>query len=478
MKNQTVRKDNKSLMVHYDICFILLLIGMFILNIWNTKEVKNMYTMAIIMVIAIVSYFIFYYIEVKRGRAPLELEDNYLAFYVSSNKHNKAYKLSIVLFDLLSFIGTLIIAYYFFYKMNFVSVYKEYPLFLLLFLGFTQITILIKDIIKINKIDRIDALNDSTTFSILDKKLVFFLSILSVCVLNILMLSFKKPHFIVYYKDLVIFEILAHITLLFNLITIVINKVYYYHFNIKQIEQKNFNTKFLEEIGTGSYATVYKAYLPSLDKVFALKKLITNDTEQILRFEAEFKMMKPLSHPNIISVYSYDEIKYEFIMDFMPYTLEEYLQKNTLTLEQKYSLIEQLLEGMNYLHKHNILHRDLSFQNVMISEDEILKDLLTLKITDFGIARDKSINRKFTKTGAQTKGTLIDPLLDDLKDFNIKNELFSIGFIINYIYFGAEGIKVDSSVISKIIHKCMALDFESRYNSVSEILKDLRQMEV
>lgn len=109
-------------------------------------------------------------------------------------------------------------------------------------------------------------------------------------------------------------------------------------------------------------------------------------------------MMKPLSHPNIISVYSYDETKYEFIMDFMPYTLEGYLQKNTLTLEQKYSLIEQLLEGMNYLHKHNILHRDLSFQNVMISEDEILKDLLTLKITDFGIVRDKSINRKFTKT--------------------------------------------------------------------------------
>lgn len=45
MKHQTVRKDNKSLMLHYDIC-VILLIGMFILNIWNTKEVKNMYIMA------------------------------------------------------------------------------------------------------------------------------------------------------------------------------------------------------------------------------------------------------------------------------------------------------------------------------------------------------------------------------------------------------------------------------------------------
>jgi len=48
-----------------------------------------MYTMTIIMGIAIVAYFIFYSIDVKRRKAPLELEDNYLAFYVSANKHNK-----------------------------------------------------------------------------------------------------------------------------------------------------------------------------------------------------------------------------------------------------------------------------------------------------------------------------------------------------------------------------------------------------
>ena len=248
MNQKTVRKDNKYLMLHYDILFILLLIGMLILNIWNTKEVQNMYTMTIIMGIAIVAYFIFYSIDVKRRKAPLELEDNYLAFYVSANKHNKAYKLLIGLFDLLSFAGTIVIGYYFFYKMDFVSVYKEYPLFLLLFLGFVQILIIIKDFNKVNKLDRIDALNDSNTFSILDKKLIFFLSILIVCFLNILMLSFKKPHFIVYYKDLVLFEIIAHITLLFNLAAIFISKLYYYHFSIKQIEQKSFNTKFSKNL--------------------------------------------------------------------------------------------------------------------------------------------------------------------------------------------------------------------------------------
>lgn len=68
MNNKTIRKDNKYLMLHYDILFILLLIGMLILNIWNTKEVQNMYTMTIIMGIAIVAYFIFYPIDVKRRK--------------------------------------------------------------------------------------------------------------------------------------------------------------------------------------------------------------------------------------------------------------------------------------------------------------------------------------------------------------------------------------------------------------------------
>lgn len=48
-----------------------------------------MFTMTIIMEIAIVAYFIFYSIYVKRIKAPLELENNYLVFYVSTNRHNK-----------------------------------------------------------------------------------------------------------------------------------------------------------------------------------------------------------------------------------------------------------------------------------------------------------------------------------------------------------------------------------------------------
>lgn len=479
MNQKTVRKDNKSLMLHYDILFILLIIGMLLLNLWNTKDVKNMYIITIIMAIAIFAYCIFYSIQVKRGKAPLKLEDNYLAFYVSGNIHNKAYKITTVIFDILTLVGIITIGYYYFYKMDFVSVYNEYPLFILLFLAFTQLLITIKDIITVNKLDRIDALNDSHVFSLWDKKLLFFLIIFAVCILNILMLSFKKPHFIVYFKDLVIFEMIAHITLVLSLSALFINKLYYSKFNLKQIEQKSFNTKFLDEIGKGSYATVYKAYIPTLDKIFALKKLDSTSTENIERFDAEFKMMKPLSHPNVLQVYSYDEMKYEYIMDYMPYTLEEYLAKNKLSLQQKYSLIRQLLEGMEYLHNHNVLHRDISFKNIMIDVDSIDKNLLTLKITDFGISKNDNLQRKYkTRTGTQVKGTLIDPLIEDFKDFNIQNEIYAIGFVINYIYFGTDAIKVDGSIISQIIQKSIIADLDIRYKNTSEILKDLRKMEV
>lgn len=469
------RTDNKKSQIHNEIFFFILVFSMFIMNILNTQKAANMYAILAITLAAIVGYAITYSVFVKINKNDLKLEDKYLAFYVSGSTKNTLLKLITVLFDSLSLLGILFTGFYYFYKIDFINVYPEYLIILLAFLAFLQLLILIKDINKINTLDRIDALSNKHTFSILDKKLTFAATAVMICVLNILMLSFKKPHFIVQYNDLVIFELIALITQILLILSILTTRLYYKTYNLKQIEQKEFNTKFLEEIGKGSFATVYKAYLPSLDNIYAIKKLDSIEPTNIERFDNEFKLMKSLSHPNILSVYSYDEIKYEYIMDYMPNTLYEFMDKEVVSNPQKLDLIRQLLDGFEYLHKHNILHRDISYNNIMVKQNPYYKDELTLKIVDFGTSR-KLTAKRMTKTNAHATTTIDDPTLKSYKEYNIQNDIYAIGIIINYI--SSKGEDLNNEIIKQIVNKCVDLNLELRYQTVSEIKQDFNQMEV
>lgn len=469
------RTDNRKPQLFIEISFTLLVIAAMAINVYNTKNVVYLYTVLVIMGIAVVFYAVWYSIFIKIHKNDLKLEDNYLGFYVSGYLYNKKLKIFTVILDALALIGTISLGFYYFFIMDFINTYPEYLIILLGFIVVLQLLILIKDITKINAIDRLDALTNKHSFSILDKKLTFALLLIMVSVLNILILSYKRPHFIVYYKDLVVFEIISALALFLSITTITTTRIYYSHFKLKQIEQKQFDTKFLEEIGSGRVAKVYKTYIPSLEKVFALKKLISNDTAEIIRFDDEYKLMSNLSHQNLVNVYSYDEIKYEYIMDYVPYTLDQYLRIHKLTEEEKLSIINQILNVLDYLHNKGILHRDLSLGNIMI--DDTKGDEIIVKLTDFGIAKTEKLNRRLTRTQTQVKGTLIDPLLEEFKDYNIQNEIYSVGLLINVIYYQTD-FKYDGSKMARIIKKCLDVDLDYRYKNISMIIKDLNKEEV
>ena len=234
----------------------------------------------------------------------------------------------------------------------------------------------------------------------------------------------------------------------------------------------NLDTEILDCIGKGLYASVYKAYVPSLDKVLAIKKLEDRDVDSIKRFEQEFKIMKSLDHQNLVSVYSYNEIKLEYIMDYIDFNLYQYISDNALDKNERLNLINQLLSGMEYLHNHNIMHRDLSLGNVMIKR---ASDDVILKITDFGLAK-KEREYSITKTRTKTKNTIDDPALGSIKNFTPQNDIYAIGFIINYIYYSDLSIHSDDNELTKIVYKCMDLNLDNRYKNIAEIKTALRMV--
>ncbi len=80
-------------------------------------------------------------------------------------------------------------------------------------------------------------------------------------------------------------------------------------------------------IGSGSYANVYKYYDDFYQCHFALKRLnkAANDKE-FIRFVKEYEIMRSVNNPYILKVYSMDEQKKEYIMEYADFTLEKYIK--------------------------------------------------------------------------------------------------------------------------------------------------------
>lgn len=131
----------------------------------------------------------------------------------------------------------------------------------------------------------------------------------------------------------------------------------------------------------------------------------------------------------------------------------------------------QFLYAMNFLHKHDVCHRDLSYGNVLIHTYD--DGAFAVKVSDFGLAKER--NSDLTSTGSSMKGSIEDPALKSFKDFKPVNDIYSIGFILNYIFTGRRDLLADGSRLGSIIQKCSATNSADRYQTVRDIIEDMKR---
>jgi hypothetical protein len=152
------------------------------------------------------------------------------------------------------------------------------------------------------------------------------------------------------------------------------------------------------ELGEGGMGRVYKAVDRKLGRFVAVKVLRTPDEFEASRFRGEAEITARLDHPNITSIF-----EIETTPDGRPYLVLEFAEGGSLDRELRgqpqeprraAEAAETLARAIQYAHEQGVIHRDLKPANVLRAKDG------TLKLTDFGLAKQYEVASGLTPSGA------------------------------------------------------------------------------
>jgi eukaryotic-like serine/threonine-protein kinase len=161
------------------------------------------------------------------------------------------------------------------------------------------------------------------------------------------------------------------------------------------------------ELGRGGMGAVYLAEQPGLGREVAIKELIQSaatDPVALKRFLQEAQVMARTSHPNLVQVHDLEltgEANYIVLEFVRGKSLRDWINRGAIPPPQVFAVMHGVLQALDYAHKHAIVHRDMKPENVLLSDDGMVK------VADFGIARltdDTGVGGTATKTGT-TVGT-------------------------------------------------------------------------
>ena len=255
--------------------------------------------------------------------------------------------------------------------------------------------------------------------------------------------------------------------------------------------------EILEVIGAGGMAVVYKAMCHRLNRYVAVKILrdeLANDEEFRKRFQTEAQAVAMLSHPNIVSVYDVshsDGVEYIVMELIEGVTLMQYMKKKgALGWKEALHFAVQISKALEHAHEKGIIHRDIKPQNIMILKDG------TIKVADFGIAALESAQEKKSD---QTVGSVhyIAPEQARGEQPDPRSDIYSLGVVMYEMLTGKMPYDGDTAEqvamkhitghpvppqelnpdipeeLAAITLKAMNSDINARYQSASELLRDL-----
>ena len=239
--------------------------------------------------------------------------------------------------------------------------------------------------------------------------------------------------------------------------------------------------KILDKLGSGSFGKVYLAQNKYTKEKVAMKEIKKSNKDLLSDGEIkdEIEILKSLDHPDIVRIIESYNTKDSYVL------VTEYCEggelydqvRNQLSETQIAVIFKQLLSGLAYLHSHNIVHRDLKLENILIQEIEKSKttgeDLFNIKIIDFGTARIFD-NKKKPQSIVGSSYYIAPEVLN--QKYGKECDLWSVGVILYMFVVGhAPFDGCDDEEITANIQKGIYKKDDKRWKKASKEVKDLIQ---
>ena len=275
--------------------------------------------------------------------------------------------------------------------------------------------------------------------------------------------------------------------------------------------------KILDQLGSGGMGVVYRAQDTKLGRQVALKVLPMGNTsseEAIERFRREARTASSLNHPNICTIYGFDEHAGQLylameLLDGEP--LDRRLSGRPLDLKHMLDIATQVADALDAAHSEGILHRDVKPANIFITRRG------SVKVLDFGLAKlspeyrrssvadsrnDTRVPEHFTSVVGTTVGTIayMSPEQARGDEVDPRTDLFSFGVVLYEMATGRQSFPGHTTAVvfdgilnrepsppshinamlpaelDRIVSKALEKDKSLRYQTAADIGADLKRL--
>jgi serine/threonine protein kinase len=264
-------------------------------------------------------------------------------------------------------------------------------------------------------------------------------------------------------------------------------------------------------LGKGGMGEVYRAHDSKLGRDVAIKILpaaLAGDSERLLRFEREAKVVAGLNHPHIVTLFSVEreDDQHYITMELVEgRTLSTLIPKDGLSFDQMLEYGIAMADAVASAHRQGITHRDLKPDNIMINDEG------RLKVLDFGLAKLQDDERPFAQqetiaAAAQpmtAEGKILgtpaymSPEQAEGKPADNRSDIFALGILLYEMATGIRPFSGDtpmstitavlrdtpSSVTSlnqrlprhlgRIVKRCLEKDPDRRYQTALDVKNEL-----